>query len=59
MTPFAAAVLAAWMAGAQVEVPFRIMTGEEETYLKTSWKDLKKEHEAWLKSEADKARQQE
>lgn len=29
MIPFAAAVLAASMAGAQVEVPFRIMTEEE------------------------------
>ena len=45
-------------AGGPVEVPFRIMTGEEEKYLKKNWKDLKKEHEAWLKSEAEKARQQ-
>jgi hypothetical protein len=34
------------------------MTKEEEKFLKKNWKDLKKEHEAWLKSEAEKARQQ-
>jgi hypothetical protein len=44
--------------GGTIEVPFRIMTEEEEKYLKKNWKDLKKEHEAFLKSEAEKARQQ-
>lgn len=45
-------------AGSTVEVPFRIMTEEEEKYLKKNWKDLKEEHEAFLKAEAEKARQQ-
>ncbi len=44
--------------GSTIEVPFRIMTAEEEKYLKKNWKDLKKEHEAFLKAEAEKARQQ-
>ncbi len=45
-------------AGSAIEVPFRIMTAEEEKYLKKNWKDLKKEHEAWLEAEAEKARPQ-
>jgi hypothetical protein len=45
-------------AGSQVQTPFRIMTKDEEKYLKKNWKDLKKEHEAFLKQEAEKARQQ-
>ena len=32
-----------------VQVPFRIMTKEEQKYLHKNWKDLKKEHEAELK----------
>jgi hypothetical protein len=39
-----------------VQTPFRIMTKEEEKYLKKNWKNLKKEHEAFLKSEAEKAK---
>ena len=41
-----------------VQAPFRIMTEEEEKFLKKNWKDLKKEHEAYLKAEAEKAKQQ-
>jgi hypothetical protein len=41
-----------------VQTPFRIMTKEEQKFLKKNWKDLKKEHEAFLKSEAEKAKQQ-
>jgi hypothetical protein len=44
-------------ANSTVQVPFRIMTKEEEKYLKKNWKDLKKEHEAFLKSEFEKAKQ--
>jgi hypothetical protein len=44
-------------AGSTVEVPFRIMTKEEEKFLKKNWKNLKKEHEAYLKRQAEKARQ--
>jgi hypothetical protein len=40
-------------AGSQVQTPFRIMTKEEEKFLKKNWKDLKKEHEAFLKAEAE------
>ena len=43
-------------AGSTVEAPFRIMTKEEEKYLKKNWKDLKKEHEAFIKSELEKAK---
>ena len=43
-------------AGSTVEAPFRIMTKDEEKYLKKNWKDLQKEHEAFLKSEAEKAK---
>jgi hypothetical protein len=43
-------------ANSQVQTPFRIMTKEEEKFLKKNWKDLKKEHEAFLKAEAEKAR---
>jgi len=45
-------------AGSQVQTPFRILTKEEQKYLKKNWKDLKKQHEAFLKSEAEKAKQQ-
>ena len=45
-------------AGSQVQTPFRIMTKEEEKYLKKNWKDLKKEHENFLKQEAEKEKQQ-
>jgi len=45
-------------AGSIVQTPFRIMTKDEEKYLKKNWKDLKKEHEAFLKSEQEKAKQQ-
>ena len=45
-------------AGSQVQTPFRIMTKEEEKYLKKNWKDIKKEHEAFLKQQAEKAKQQ-
>lgn len=44
-------------AGSVVEVPFRIMTKEEEKFLKKNWKNLEKEHEAYLKRQAEKARQ--
>ena len=44
-------------AGSQVQTPFRIMTKEEQKYLKKNWKDLKKQHEAFLKQEAEKAKQ--
>jgi len=45
-------------AGSVVQAPFRIMTKEEEKFLKKNWKDLKKEHEAYLKAQAEKAEQQ-
>jgi hypothetical protein len=45
-------------AGSQVQTPFRIMTKDEQKYLKKNWKDIKKEHEAFLKQEAEKAKQQ-
>ena len=41
-----------------VQAPFRIMTKEEEKFLRKNWKDLKKEHEAYLKAQAEKAKQQ-
>jgi len=44
-------------AGSQVQTPFRIMTKEEQKYLKKNWKSLKKQHEAFLKQEAAKAKQ--
>jgi len=44
-------------AGSQVQTPFRIMTKEEQKYLKKNWKDLKKEHEAFLKQQSAKAKQ--
>ena len=44
-------------AGSQVQTPFRILTKEEEKYLRKNWKDLKKEHEAFLNQEAQKAKQ--
>jgi hypothetical protein len=45
-------------ANSVVQTPFRIMTKEEEKFLRKNWKDLKKEHEAYLKAEAEKAKQQ-
>ena len=45
-------------AGSEVQAPFRIMTKDEEKFLKKNWKDLKKEHENFLKQEAEKAKQQ-
>jgi len=45
-------------AGSIVQTPFRIMTKDEEKFLRKNWKDLKKEHEAFLKSEQEKAKQQ-
>jgi hypothetical protein len=45
-------------AGSQVQTPFRILTKEEQKYLKKNWKGLKKQHEAFLKQEAEKAKQQ-
>ena len=45
-------------AGSQVQTPFRIMTKDEQKYLKKNWKDIKKEHEAFLKQEREKAKQQ-
>jgi len=44
-------------AGSQVQVPFRIMTKDEEKYFRKNWKDLAKAHEAILKQEAEKAKQ--
>jgi hypothetical protein len=44
-------------AGSQVQTPFRIMTKDEEKYFKKNWKDLKKEHDAFLKQESEKAKQ--
>ena len=44
-------------AGSQVQTPFRILTKEEQKYLKKNWKDLTKQHEAFLKQEAAKANQ--
>ena len=44
-------------AGSQVQTPFRILTKEEQKYLKKNWKNLKKQHEAFLKQEAQKAQQ--
>lgn len=45
-------------AGSQVQTPFRIMTKDEQKYFKKNWKDLNKQHEAFLKQEAKKAKQQ-
>ena len=39
-----------------VEAPFRILTKEEEKYLSKNWKDLKKQHEAYLTSQMEKAK---
>jgi hypothetical protein len=44
--------------GSQVQAPFRIMTEEEEKHFRKDWKDIKKEHEAFLKREIEKANQQ-
>lgn len=43
--------------GSMVEAPFRIMTKEEEKYLRKNWKDLKKEHEAFIRSQLGQAKQ--
>ena len=45
-------------AGSEVQTPFRIMTKDEEKFFKKNWKDLKKEHEAYLKAQSEKAKQQ-
>jgi len=45
-------------AGSEVQAPFRIMTKEQQKFLKKNWKDLKKEHEKFLQQEAEKAKQQ-
>ena len=45
-------------ANSVVQAPFRIMTKEEEKFLRKNWKNLKKEHEAYLKAQAEKAKQQ-
>jgi len=39
-----------------VRVPFRIFTDEEQKFAKKNWKDIKKQHEAFLKEEAAKAK---
>jgi hypothetical protein len=44
-------------AKSQVQTPFRILTKEEEKFLKKNWKDLKKQYEAFLEQEAEKAKQ--
>jgi hypothetical protein len=44
-------------AKSQVQTPFRIVTKDEEKFLKKNWKDLKKQYEAFLKQEAEKAKQ--
>ncbi len=44
--------------GSEVQVPFRIMTKEQEKFARKNWQDLKKEHEAFLQQEAEKAKQQ-
>jgi len=41
-----------------VQTPFRILSKEDEKFLRKNWKDLKKQHEAYLKGEAEKAKQQ-
>jgi hypothetical protein len=41
-----------------VQTPFRIMTKEEEKFLKKNWKDLKEQYEAYLKAQAEEAKQQ-
>jgi hypothetical protein len=45
-------------ANSVVQAPFRIMTEEEEKFFRKNWKDLKKEHAAYLKEQAEKAKQQ-
>jgi hypothetical protein len=50
--------LSVQFAGSRVEAPFRIMTKEEEKYLRKNWKDLKKEHEAYIKAQIEKAKSQ-
>jgi hypothetical protein len=44
-------------ANSTVQAPFRIMTKEEEKSFRKNWKDLKREHEAFIKSELEKANQ--
>jgi len=50
--------LSVTFANSTVEAPFRIMTKDEEKFLRKNWKDIKKEYEAFLKSEAEKAQAQ-
>lgn len=45
-------------AGGTVEVPFRIMTKDEEKYFKKNWKTIKAEHDAITKQKAEKAKAQ-
>ncbi len=45
-------------AGSTVEVPFRIMTKDEENYFKKNWKKIKAEHDAITKQKAAKAKTQ-
>ncbi len=44
--------------GSTVEVPFRIMTKDEEKYFKKNWKSIKKEHDAITRQKAEKAKAQ-
>jgi hypothetical protein len=44
--------------GSTVEVPFRIMTKEEEKYFKKNWKSIKKDHDAITKQKAAEAQAQ-
>jgi hypothetical protein len=44
--------------GGTVEVPFRIMTKQEEKYFKKNWKSIKKEHDAVTKQKAAEAKAQ-
>jgi hypothetical protein len=45
-------------AGSTVEVPFRIMTKQEEKYFKKNWKSIKKDHDAITRQKAAEARAQ-
>jgi hypothetical protein len=50
--------LSVQFAGSRVEAPFRIMTKEEEKYLRKNWKNLKEEHEAYIEAQLEKAKSQ-
>ena len=45
-------------AGSTVEVPFRIMTKQEEKWFKKNWKNVKKDHDAITKQKAAEAKAQ-